>query len=587
MNFAEQLKDQLNIVEVVGQYVRLKRQGAGQRWVGLCPFHSEKTPSFGVHSGHQYFKCFGCDAAGDVFKFVQQIESLTFPETLRLLAERYGIAMPERQRMDDPEAQRIAALLEIHEAAAEIFQENLRGPSGQEARAYVQSRGISADTAREFRLGLSDSSWQQLTQRLKRFGEALLVESGLVMKREEGPGVYDRFRSRLMFPIHNASGKVIAFGGRALLPDEKVKYINSPETKLYTKSSVLYNMHRAKIAARKNDRMILVEGYMDAIGIYTAGFQEVLAVCGTALGSGQIRSIKQELSYQSGKGHVILNLDSDAAGVRSTEKHISMLLGQGLRVKVLEIPGELDPDEYIQANGADAYGKLIERAPSYFHWLTDYARKKFDMHTAEGRVDAFKLILPAVEQVHDRIERAAIATEIAEQLGVDREIVRQALRQKPGSQTSQRPREVVSAAPPNEKLLIACMLSSADARAVVRHYLSESDSLERLELKTIFQAILSSDTPDHPFSLDRVMDSLDAHLQRIVTEIGFAESGMTEDHAPEQALHCLKLLEAKSVQAKCQDLKKRIRKLELQQNFGEALRLMDELDRVSRASARL
>ncbi len=587
MNFAEQLKDQLNIVEVVGQYVRLKRQGAGQRWVGLCPFHSEKTPSFGVHSGHQYFKCFGCDAAGDVFNFVQQIESLTFPETLRLLAERYGIAIPERQRMDDPEGQRTAALLEIHEAAAEIFQENLRGPSGEEARAYLQSRGISSDAAREFRLGLSDSSWQQLTQRLRKFGEASLIDSGLVMKRDEGQGMYDRFRGRLMFPIHDGSGKVIAFGARALRPEEKVKYINSPETKLYTKSSVLYNMHRAKIAARKNDRMILVEGYMDAIGIYSAGLQEVIAICGTALGPGQVRSIKQEISYQSGKGHVILNLDSDAAGARSTEKHISTLLAQSLRVKVLEIPGELDPDEYIQANGAEAYGKLLDRAPSYFHWLTDYARKKFDTRTAEGRVDAFKSILPSVEQVHDRIERAAIATEVAEQLGVDREIVRQALRPKSGPQTSQRPRDVASAVPPNEKLLIACMLVSADARAIIRHYLSESDGLEKLELKAIFQAILSTDRPDHPFSLADVIGTLDAHLQRILTEIGFAESGIAEEHAPEQALHCLKLLEAKSVQAKCESLKKRIRELELQQNFEDALQLMNELDRASRASAKV
>ncbi len=587
MNFAEQLKEQLNIVEVVGQYVRLKRQGAGQRWVGLCPFHSEKTPSFGVHSGHQYFKCFGCDAAGDVLKFVQQIESLTFPETLRLLAERYGIAMPERQRMDDPEAQRSCILLEIHEAAAEIFQENLRGPSGAEARKYLESRGVSADTAREFRLGLSDSSWQQLAQRLKRFGEGLLVDSGLVMKREDGTGVYDRFRSRLMFPIHDALGKVIAFGGRALLPDEKVKYLNSPDTKLYTKSLVLYNLHRAKIAARKNDRMILVEGYMDAIGVYSAGVQEVVAVCGTALGPGQIRSIKQEISYQAGKGHVILNLDSDAAGARSTEKHISTLLAQALRVKVLEIPGELDPDEYIQANGAEVYGRLLERSPSYFHWLTDHARKKFDMRTAEGRIDAFKLILPAVEQVQDRLERAAIATEISEQLGVDREIVRQALRQKSGPQTSQRARDVASAVPPNEKLLIACMLASADARAVIRHYLSESDGLERLELKTIFQAILSADTPDHPFSLGDVIATLDAHLQRILTEIGFAESGIAEEHAAEQALHCLKLLEAKSMQAKCESLKKRIRELELQQNVEGALLLMNELDRMSRPSAKV
>lgn len=584
MNFSEQLKNQLNIVEVVGQYVRLKQQGGGQRWVGLCPFHSEKTPSFGVHSGHQYYKCFGCDAAGDVLKFVQQIESLTFPETLRSLAERYGIPFPERQRNEDPETQRISALYEIHEAAASLFQENLRGPSGADARNYLASRGVSPDATREFRLGLADADGQQIAQRLKKFGESLLLDSGLLGKRQEGSGTYDRFRARLMFPIHDGSGKVIAFGGRALRSDEKVKYLNSPETRLYTKSSVLYNMHRAKIAARKNDRMILVEGYMDAIAVYSAGVQEVVAVCGTALGSSQIRAVKQEISYQSGKGHVILNFDSDFAGARSTEKYISTLLAQGLRVKVLEIPGELDPDEYLQVSGLEAYRKLLEQAPSYFHWLTESARKRFDMRSAEGRIDAFKAILPAVEQVHDRMERAAIATEIAEQLGVDRALVHHAIRQKSAPQTGLRPRDVSSAVAPNEKLLLACMLASSDARAIVRHYLTEADGLEPLELRPIFEAILNAETSGSSFSLSEVVNQLDAHFGQILTTVGFSESGIAEAHAAEQALDCLKLLEAKSIQARCDALKKSIRELEQQGNVHEAIRLMNDLDAMKRSS---
>ena len=391
MNFAEQLKSQIDIVDVIRQYVALKRQGSAQRWKGLCPFHSEKTPSFNVDGGHQFYKCFGCDAGGDVFRFVQQIESLTFPETLRLLAERYGIAMPERSHQGDAEAQREAALLEIHEAAAAVFQDNLRAASGADARQYLQSRGVDESAMSEFRLGLADGSAHQLVQRLKRFGAEFLVDSGLVARRSEDQGLYDRFRGRLMFPIHSESGKVIAFGGRALRPEDKVKYLNSPETPLYAKSAVLYNMHRAKVAARKNDRLILVEGYMDAIGVYSAGVQEVVALCGTALAPRQIRSMRQQLQYQDGKGHVILNLDSDAAGARSTEKHITGLLAEGLRVKVLTVPGELDPDEYIQQQGREAYTKLLEQAPSYFHWLTEIARGRFDMRTAEGRVDAFKI----------------------------------------------------------------------------------------------------------------------------------------------------------------------------------------------------
>ncbi len=455
MNFAEQLKNQLNIVDVVQQYVPLKRQGAGQRWVGLCPFHSEKTPSFGVHSGHQYYKCFGCDASGDVLNFVQQIESLTFAETLRLLAERYSIPMPERQRSDDPEAQRYAALLEIHEAAATLFQENLRGPSGAEARAYLNSRGVSPDSTREFRLGLADASGQQLTQRLKSYGENLLIASGLVSQRQDTSGLYDRFRGRLMFPIHNASGKLIAFGGRALSPDDKVKYLNSPETRLYTKSAVLYNLHRAKIAARKNDRIIMVEGYMDAIGIYSAGVQEVVALCGTALGPNQIRVIKKETSYQSGRGQVVLNFDSDSAGDRSTGKYIPQILASGLSVKILDIPGGLDPDEFIQQNGAAAYQRHLEQARPYFDWLSDYAKSKFNVRTAEGRVDALKFILPSIEHVRDSIERDATASNVAERLNLDRDMVRQALRSKTSSQSAPRNYELAAVVPANERLLIS------------------------------------------------------------------------------------------------------------------------------------
>ena len=585
MDFAEQLKSQLDIVDVVRQYVSLKRQGSGRRWKGLCPFHSEKTPSFNVDGGHQYYKCFGCDNGGDVFSFVQQMESLTFPETLRLLAERYGHAMPERQRTGDAEAERFAALLEIHEAAAQIFQDNLRASNGAETRQYLESRNVRAEAVSEFRLGLADASGQQLVQRLRKFGEALLLESGLVVKAQDSDRLYDRFRQRLMFPIHNDAGKLIAFGGRALRPDDKAKYLNSPETRLYKKSVVLYNMHRAKISARKKDRLILVEGYMDAIGVYSSGVQEVVALCGTALSPVQIRMMKQQTSYQTGRGYVVLNLDSDAAGTGSTGKHITPLLAEGLRVKVLEIPDQLDPDEYIQLKGSEEYGKRLDLAPSYFHWLTDYARGKFDSKTAEGRVDAFKLILPAIELVHDRIERAAIATEVAEQLGIDRDVIRQSLRPKHANQPPPKTLETSSAVPPNEKILLACMLSSADARAVIRHFLAGFEALNMLEFKPLFDAVLAAETPETPFSLPAALAMLDSRLQRILSEIGFSESGVAEEYASQQAIDCLKLLELKFLTSRGDELKKQIRKLEAEGKLDEAFILANQLDALRRASS--
>ena len=585
MSFAEQLKSQLDIVEVVGQYVRLKRQGGGTRYVGLCPFHSEKTPSFGVHSVLQYYKCFGCDAAGDVFKFVQQIESLTFPETLKLLSERYGIPMPQRQRSDDAESQRRAALFEMHEIAADLFQSNLRGPGGREAREYLGSRGVSQSAANEFRLGLSDPSGRQLLDKLQRFPASLLEESGLIGKRQDGNGLYDRFRGRLMFPIHSESGKVIAFGARALRPGDEPKYLNSPETKVYKKSAVLYNLHRAKIDARKHDHIILVEGYMDVIGVYSAGIREVVASSGTSLAIEQVRSIKRQVSQQQANtGQVILNFDPDPAGARSTEKYISVLLAEGLRVRVLQIPGGLDPDEYIQQNGVEAYRKLLEEAPSYFYWLAERAREKFDMRSAAGRADAFKFMLPSIEQVSDRVERSAIAAEMADYLNVDREVIRQSMRRAPSSRRTEPAPESFPAIPLNEKLLIACLLLSPEAREIIQHYLSGRDMLDALETRAIFDAALALAAEDASFSLEALASRLDARSQRILTETSFSDLGVTPETAAGDALHCLRVLEARSIGIKCDALRRRISELEQNGNIREMLRVQDEYDRIRRAS---
>jgi len=585
MNFAEQLKQQLNIVDVIGQYVRLKRSGNAHRYVGLCPFHSEKTPSFYVHGADQFYKCFGCDAKGDLFTFVQQIESLTFPEALKSLAERYGIPMPQRSGPDDPAAQRRNALFEMHEIAASLFQANLRAAGGAEARAYLQSRGVTNAALDEFRLGLSDNSGQQLTDRLKKFGPDLLEASGLVSKRQEGSGYFDRFRARLMFPIHDESGKVIAFGGRALRPGDEPKYLNSPETKLYRKSTVLYNMHRAKIDARKHDRMILVEGYMDVIGVYSAGIREVVASCGTSLGSEQVRSIKRQTAQQSAStGQVILNFDPDAAGARSAEKYISHFLAEGLRVRIMELPGDLDPDAFIQQHGADAYNRHLNTATPYFQWLTIRARQKFDCSTIEGRVDAFKSMLPVIAHVHDRVERAEITKEISANLNLERDVVVEQLRQAGKRQEASRhPANLASAFPPNEVLLLTCLLRSEDARLAIKHFLSQAEVLHLLESKPVFESALAMDREGVPFSLAALSGRLEPRWQSLLTELSFGELSLEEEGAAQQALHCLQALEAKVITSKHQALKRRIRELEIAGKLQEAMVLMEELERAGAA----
>ncbi len=591
MDFKDALKSQLNIVDVIGAHIRLKRSGAGPRYVGLCPFHMEKTPSFSVNADHQYYKCFGCQEAGDIFTFVQKTESLTFPEAVKALAERYNIPMPPRAQGADPVQQRREVLFEVQDKAAAIFEANLHSAQGAQARQYLEGRKVSMDTARTFRLGLADSSGQQLIQRLKSYDPAILEEAGLAIRREDGT-IRDRFRQRIIFPIHNESGRVIGFGGRALRPDDNPKYLNSPQTPLYNKSVVLYNLHRAKIAARKLDRMIVVEGYMDAIGVASAGLSEVVAICGTALTNEQVRAIKRQIAHGSAStGQVIINLDPDRAGVSATEKSINLLLAEGLRVKVLALPGGLDPDEFIAQQGVERYRSLCDAAPRYFSWLADRAKEKFDMTTAEGRVDAFRWVWPAIQQVHDRLEQAEVVTEVAASLNIDKDVVRQRFDRRTAAAAPSRPPDLTLSLPPTERLLLNAMLQSAEARAAVLPYLAQAhDSAQRTKtdmftLGPAFEAFLALEQEHIPYSFDSLLARLDSRIRAILEQLAFSETSADPETSTVQALDCIRKLESKQLEAERNEMKRRIRALEKEGNLSEAMRLTDELDRHQRASS--
>ena len=342
MDFVEQLKSSVDIVQVIQEYVRLRKAGP-TRYSGLCPFHKEKTPSFSVHAGHQFYKCFGCGAAGDVLKFVMEMERISFYEALKLLAERHGIPMPRRSEYSDPETKLRAALYQMHELAEEAFRTNLQGGVGTEAREYLDRRGVAPAISEEFGLGYAERSGRGLVRLFEKhnFTGEQMEASGLVLKRDDG-SFYDRFRHRLMFPIHNESAKIIGFGGRALDPGEQAKYLNSPETPIYRKSYVLYNLHRAKQGIRQSDRIVLVEGYMDVIGVYASGVHEVVASCGTALTSQQVQAMKRHSEK------IVVNFDPDAAGANAAERSINMLLDESMHVRMVELDGGLDPDEYCK-----------------------------------------------------------------------------------------------------------------------------------------------------------------------------------------------------------------------------------------------
>jgi len=371
MDFVEHLKSQVDIVQTIQTYVKLRR--VGRRYTGLCPFHSEKSPSFSVNGDLQFYHCFGCKAGGDVLKFIEQIEHVSFYEALKLLSERNGIPMPKRAEYADADSKLRGAIMTMHELAEQEFRELLSSPQGSDARGYITRRGVSPELIAQFGLGYSDRSGRSLVRAFDRhsFTSEQLDASGLVMKRENGGGYFDRFRGRLMFPIHNESGKVIGFGGRALEAEDNPKYLNSPETPIYKKSNVLYNLHRAKEGIRKHDRSILVEGYMDVIGVYSAGVTEVVASCGTALTNPQVRMLKRHSS------NITVNFDPDAAGENAAERSIKLLLDESMHVRIMELDEDLDPDEYCKKHGAEAYEARVKAAKTYFYWLADRARAKY------------------------------------------------------------------------------------------------------------------------------------------------------------------------------------------------------------------
>ena len=470
-DFKETLKQQADIVRVIGDYVKLRKAGA-QNYSGLCPFHNEKTPSFSVHATRQFFHCFGCGVSGDVFTFVQKIENITFPEALRAVAQKMGIALPKVTFSSPAEAQEArlrTALLEMHDRACAFFQECLRRPEGAHARQYLTERGLTEETIRTFRIGFAPDSGFLLRDRLKNeFPEDLLRESGLFSWKQDDAQprtneqrpttMYSKFRNRVMFPIANESGKIIAFTGRTLSTDEKAgpKYLNSPETPIYSKSRVLFNLDQAKEWIRKFDYVILVEGQMDCISVFAAGFQNVLASSGTAFTELQAKLLGRYTK------NVIVNFDPDTAGAKATERTLGLLVEEEFNIKVLTLEAGFDPDLFIRRKGKDAYGTALRSSQRYFDYLIERARSQFAVRTAEGKFKAVTYLLPHVQRVPSRIIRDELAGEIAQKLGIDSSVLRQELKHAATSRaTSQLKVSAEIQVTDAEKLLIRALASSA------------------------------------------------------------------------------------------------------------------------------
>lgn len=434
-DFAQSVKQQADIVRVIGEYITLKKSGA-QNYQGLCPFHGEKTPSFSVHVTRQFYHCFGCGVSGDVFKFVQEIEKVGFPEAIKIVAQKCGIALPKREFNSPEEAAESrlrGRLLELHEQATAFFEEQLRSAEGARAREYLTGRGLKPETIAKFRIGYAPEGFGGLRDRLSGAAPTdVLRASGLFSyKEQEGEGkngggrLYDRFRKRITFPIANEGGRVIAFTARALDSDEKggPKYLNSPETALYSKGQVLFNLDKARQAIRQQNFALLVEGQMDCISVFAAGVTPVIATSGTAFTEQQARLLRRYTT------RLVVNFDPDTAGANAAEKSIALLTEEGFEVRVVTLEGGLDPDRFVRERGIQAYAEALKAAVRHSDYLIERARKLFPVRTAQGKVEAVNFLLPHIRRMPHAIVRDEFAQDAAQKLGIDSAVLRQELKQ--------------------------------------------------------------------------------------------------------------------------------------------------------------
>jgi len=556
-SFADKVKQQADIVRVVGEYVRLKK--TGKDFSGLCPFHQEKTPSFTVSPIKQIFYCFGCGKGGDVYNFVMDMEKCEFPEAVKVVAEKCGIAIPrqkERSPEERKENQQRSVLVEMHREAQTFFVKQLEGtPEGKAARAYLEDRGLDKEAIARFGIGYAPSGGDSLLRHLKpKYSEKLLVDSGLVSRDQSAGRLFDRFRRRITFPISNESGKIVAFGARAL-GDDMPKYMNSPETPIYSKSNVLYHMDRAKDALRRQDFAILVEGYMDAIAVARAGISNVVATCGTSLAEPQIKLLGRFTR------RVIVNYDPDTAGQAATERSLSLLLEHDFEVRVLALPPvgdkKADPDLFIREKGVEEYTKLLKKAPPYVAYLIERA-KKLGVETAESKVKAVNFLLPYVQKIPNGIMRSEWATRIAQQLRIDEPLLRSALskaaKERRGEITT-RPELIGRAAKPVERRLIRMLAEAQGFRQELAKHLQDAHLYHGLETEKIFAALVIASLSGQPLQATEVGAVLEERDRRLFFEILFEEAN---EPTWEEAMSCIEALQHRQAEKELADVQRSI-----------------------------
>lgn len=506
----EQVAAANDIVEVIGAYFPLKRAGGAYR--ALCPFHRERTPSFQVNPQRQIFKCFGCGAGGSVFRFVMDYEHIDFMAAVRKLAERANIKIPEAEMSaeDYQRADLRRRLLALHAEAAEFFHIQLmRGKSADAAREYLKKRGLSADVARGWKIGFAPDAWDALLSHARAQGYTgeELSGSGLFSQGDDGTRIYDRFRGRIMFPICNDTGEVIAFSGRVLSAEQSpAKYVNSPETMLFTKGGVLFGLHKSKRALIEKKQAIVCEGQIDLITAFENGVQNVIAPQGTAFTERQARILKRYVE------EVVLCFDADAAGDKAAERSLPHLLGAGLLVRCAEMPPGQDPDSLIRAEGGEAFAEVIGASKDFFDFQLERLARRDDFTTPRGKIAAARKLAEFISLIPDGVSREAVLNNAAVRLEISAEQFRNLIGKVPAARTEE-PDEIIQVRQKIEldrtqEWLVALALRDAESRAWLRQKSWQRLLDDGQAASTLLATILDANfNPEDPASVNAFIAS--------------------------------------------------------------------------------
>jgi len=555
----EEIRSRADIYEVVSEFVPLKK--AGKNYKGLCPFHSEKTPSFSVSPEKQIYHCFGCGAGGNVFKFLMEKEDLPFIDTIKRLAHRYQVAIPESSYKSQGGASHNEreALLNCNTLTAQYFASQLKNPqAGKTAREYLSSRDFDGQAIDDYQIGWAPSGWHNLQAHLEsqvKCSRDTLAKYGLVSKKEAAEtrdkkdAYYDRFRERLIFPIQDNRGNIIAFGGR-VLGDGEPKYLNSPETQVYKKGQHLFGLNKAKEAIRREDQALIVEGYFDQMRAWESGVQNTVATCGTALTAQQALLLKPLTSK------VTLVFDADPAGHAAAERGFEVLQENGLSVFVAVLPEGHDPDSLIQKQGKDAFLKLIQDAQPFVHYLLGRILRSAQTRTTEDKLGAINRVLPVLAKIKNSVERSEHIRYVAEKVGVEDRAFLEEMR-KSLAQNKNRVDAPVSSKKGNldpEWYLVHLMLADTEAaRDIASNVaLTEYENLLYRETATVLYGLIER---GHPLRVDQLIDHTDqSDVKSVLTQVGMEP--ILFDNVKRAVADCINEIKKRTTDKKIKDLKK-------------------------------